>query len=133
MQNKAIAINLRASNLGRTALILVTLLLGLALGLHPQTWVALGCLPLAAVAWQRWQLDWGQQAPRRLEYQEGSWWLTDAQGEAHRLKPFICWHSFIWIAWVLPWRPLGQRTWLLWPDALSAEDRRLLRIHLKRG
>ena len=127
MQKTAIAVNLKASKLGRSCLLAVTLLLALVLVGHPQPWLALLLPALGYLAWRRWQVDFGPQAPRRLEFNQGEWWLTDAQGELHQLKPVLLWRSFSWLAFYLPWRPLGLRTWLLWPDALSAEERRLLR------
>jgi len=127
MQKTAIAVNLKVSKQGRVCLLAVTLLLALALLGHPQPWLALLLLPLGFLAWRRWQADFGPQAPRRLEFQEGDWWLTDAQGELHQLTPILLWRSFTWLAFYLPWRPFGLRTWLLWPDALGVEERRLLR------
>jgi hypothetical protein len=109
---------------------MVTLLVALALLLHPQPWVAFLVLPLVFFAWQRWKVDFGCRAPRRIEFQEGAWWLTDAQGELQRLPSVVLWKSFTWLAFYLPWRPLGLRSWMLWPDALSAEERRLLRSRL---
>ncbi|WP_310696042.1 hypothetical protein [Marinospirillum sp.] len=111
----------------------MSLLVALALILHPQPWVAVLVLPLAFLTWQRWKADFGAQAPRRIEFQEGRWWITDGQGELHLLPSVMLWRSFTWLVFYLPWRPLGLRSWMLWPDALSCEQRRQLRSYLRKS
>lgn len=132
MQKTAISVNLKVSKLGRISLVAVTLLVALALLWHPQPWVALFLVPLAYLAWRRWQADFGALAPRRIELQEGRWWMTDGQGELHPLPAYLLWRSFTWLVFYLPWRSIGLRSWLLWPDALSGEQRRLLRSCLSK-
>jgi len=133
MQKTAISVNLKASKLGISCLLAVTLVLILAAVLHPLPWVAVLCIPLVLMAGLRWHFDWGDQAPRRLEFFEDNWWLTDAQGEVYPLRPLVLWRSFVWVAIALPSRPQGLGAWLLWPDAVDAEQRRQLRVYLSRS
>ena len=130
MQPPAIVVNLRASKLGRTCLFGVTLLITVALLLHPQFWISSLLLPLLGYVGYYWHLNFGALAPRQLELRQGRWWLTDAQGESFLLPLPPCWRSYLWLAFTLPWRPWGWRAWLLWPDSLTAEERRQLRALL---
>ncbi len=127
----AVLISTRVSRLGR----LTTLVLGVLLG-----WVVLR-FPFAPVSWlsllllglggRYWWFNFTSAAPRAIELQTDQVWVINARGQRYLVRlPPLCW-SVHWIALDLPTRPWLGRQWLIWPDSLSAEAHRELRVALK--
>ncbi|WP_162299773.1 hypothetical protein [Marinospirillum perlucidum] len=133
MPKTAIGVSLRVSNWGRlTTLALVGLGL-FALVSHPDAWLAIAGLPLILVAAWRWYLDFGPAAPAYLLFEDSECRVLDRSGRELARQPRVLWWSYLWLALELPGRPPGFKAWLIWPDMVSAEERRQLRRLLKRS
>lgn len=128
MQKTAVSISIKVSDSGRICLLSVYAGLMLGCLLHPQWLVQLLVLPLTLHGWWHWRYAFGALAPVTLELDMDEVWLTTQQGSCIKLSPPLFWRSRWWLVFRRPglWVPL----WLLWPDAVSAEEHHQLRCLL---
>ncbi|MBE0506207.1 MAG: hypothetical protein IBX50_05740 [Marinospirillum sp.] len=128
MQKTAVSISIKASDRGRSCLLLVYSGLMLGCLLHPQLLIRLLVLPLALHGWWHWRYAFGAQAPVTLELETDEVWLTTRQGSSIKLSPPLLWRSRWWLVFRRPGFLVPP--WLLWPDAVSAEEHHQLRTGL---
>lgn len=126
----AVLISIKASNSGRFCLLLVYSGLMLGCLLHPQWLIGLLVLPLALHGWWHWHHAFGALAPVTLELdsEADELWLTTRKGSCIKLSTPLVWRSRWWLVFRRP--GLLVPPWLLWPDAVSAEEHHQLRYLL---
>ncbi|WP_091960623.1 hypothetical protein [Marinospirillum celere] len=106
----------------------MAVLFSIALFLQPWSFLTWGLLPIMLGFLLRWQNDFGSKRPVSLDWEAGRLWMTTRQGELLEVSLPALWTSYCWLAFQVKGRPWGLKSWLLWPDMLSAADRQQLRV-----
>lgn len=131
MQKKAISVSLKASRLQRGFLLVLIGLQGWLLLEQPHPLIGLLAPVLVLTGLHYYRIHLGHHQPVRLEWSADRLELITREGEIYELGFPPLWISYAWLVFPVKRGPWTLRTWVLWPDSLSAVERHQVRLRVQ--